>query len=261
MKTQLRRAYIRLKEPFRSLYDLGLGARRAFHTARRSKEYQAVFDKKDPLVSVCIATYNRAELLVERSLASIQRQTHNNLQIIVVGDCCTDATVDRMAKISDPRIQFVNLPERGSYPEEPRLRWMVAGTAAVNHALALCRGDFITHLDDDDEHPNDRIEKLLKLIRDERADLVWHPFEYEMTPDDWHINRAPHFEVNQITTSSILYHRWLRSIPWDVEAWRYQEPGDWNRFRKLRYLGVKAVRHPDLLLKHYRERNQVKAVA
>lgn len=256
MKKLIKESIIRIKEPFRSLSDLGWLARSNFRSDRASEDYQAVFDNKNPLVTVCIATYNRGELLIERSLKSIINQDYKNLQIVVVGDCCTDDTVDRMSKINDKRVEFVNLPERGSYPEEPRLRWMVAGTAAVNHALSMARGDFITHLDDDDEQPHDRISKLVAFARDKRADIIWHPFRYEKVPDDWHINSAPKFAVNQVTTSSIFYHRWFRSIPWDIRAWRYNEPGDWNRLRKFRYLGVRAERHPDVLLSHYRERNQ-----
>lgn len=256
MRKILNETLIRIKEPFRSLADLGWGARTRFHNQKKTADYQSVYDKKNPLVTVCIATFNRGELLVERSLKSILNQDYKNIQIVVVGDCCTDDTAERMALITDDRIEFINLKERGDYPTEPRHRWMVAGTAAVNHALTLARGDFITHLDDDDEQPLDRISKLVKFAQKNRIDIAWHPFEYEKVPDDWHINSAKKFAVNQVTTSSVFYHRWFKSIPWDIKAWRYNEPGDWNRFRKFKYLGVRAIRHPDLLLKHYRERNQ-----
>ena len=70
----------------------------------------------------------------------------------MVGDCCTDDTAERISHIRDDRLRFVNLSERGRYPEEPYLRWMVAGTVPFNHALSLTRGQFVTHLDDDDEY-------------------------------------------------------------------------------------------------------------
>ncbi|MGK5006302.1 glycosyltransferase family 2 protein [Janthinobacterium sp. LB2P70] len=236
--------------------DLGLGARAGFRGARKSAAYQAAYEMPQPLVTVCVATYNRGVLLTQRCLPSLLAQDYPHLQIVVVGDCCTDDTAERIAALNDPRIEFVNLSERGVYPTEPRQRWMVAGTLALNHALSLARGQFVTHLDDDDEHAPERISKLLALARSTRADIIWHPFDYERVPDEWHVNQAPHFAVNNVSTSSVFYHRWLASIPWDITAWRYAEPGDWNRFRKIRYLGVRAVRAPDRLLKHYRERNQ-----
>jgi glycosyltransferase involved in cell wall biosynthesis len=246
----------RIREPLRSLKDLGWTARARFRAARRTPAYQAAYDMPQPLVTVCVATYNRAELLTERCLKSLMAQDYRHLQIVVVGDCCTDDTAERVAALGDARIEFVNLRERGVYPTEPRHRWMVAGTVAVNHALALARGQFITHLDDDDEHSPDRVSKLLALMQRSRADLIWHPFDYERVPDEWHVNQAPAFAVNQVSTSSVFYHHWLKAIPWDINAWRYNEPGDWNRFRKMRYLGVRAVRAPERLLRHYRERNQ-----
>lgn len=59
--------------------------------------------------------------------------------------------------------------------------------------------------------------------------------------------------MGQVTTSSIFYHSWFRQIPWDIQAYRHREPGDWNRLRKMAYLGVKAGRFPDPLLWHYKE--------
>ncbi|MGR8929524.1 MAG: glycosyltransferase family 2 protein [Gammaproteobacteria bacterium] len=240
----------------RSINDLGYGARTAFLRKRQTKEYQSLFNKEYPLVTVCIATYNRAELLIERSLSSILKQDYENLQIIVVGDHCTDETEHLMQSVSDPRIEFVNLPQRGCYPDEPRHRWMVAGTQALNHALTMARGDFVTHLDDDDEHPADRVSKLVHFIQQQRADLVWHPFNYERIPEEWHVNTSLEFRARHVSTSSVFYHRWFAGIPWDINAWKYDEPGDWNRFRKFRFLGAKTVRHPEILLSHYRERNQ-----
>ena len=107
---------------------------------------------EEPLVSVCIATYNRPDLLVNRCLHSIlcadlreigRLRCRRRLQL---GDGRT-----AMAKIKDPRVRFHNLCRRGKYPANAMRRWMVAGTGAANEALRPRRGDYITHLDDDDE--------------------------------------------------------------------------------------------------------------
>ena len=229
-----------------------------FQRDRKSPEYQAAYDRPEPLVTACVATYNRGALLVERSVKSLLAQDYRNLEVIVVGDGCTDDTAERMARISDDRLRFVNLAQRGQYPDVPEWRWMVAGTLPINHALELARGDFITHLDDDDEHAAHRISTLLQVIRETRADIVWHPFSWELRPGIWKLNRARRFRWMGVTTSSVLYHNWFKRIPWDINAYRFREPGDWNRFRKFKYLGVKAVRHPEPLLKHYKERTQAR---
>src|SRR5690349_12332024 len=122
-----RQRFKRVEDPLLSAIDLGLSARAVFRRARHSPEYQSVFDKPNPLVSICVATYNRAILLRQRSVQSLLDQTYRNIEIIVVGDCCTDETAYVMAQINDPRLKFVNLEKRGEYPEESHLRWMVAG--------------------------------------------------------------------------------------------------------------------------------------
>jgi len=207
-----------------------------------------------PLVSVCVATYNRAQLLAERCLPSVLGQSYEHLEVVVVGDGCTDETARRVAAIRDPRLRFLNLEHRRDYPADPLRRWMVAGTPALNKALARSRGELITHLDDDDEYLPQRLEKLVGFIRDEACDLVWHPFWYEDHEGRWLLNDAGEFAFAHVTTSSVVYRSWFKKIPWDPEAHLLMEPGDWNRFRRLRFVGPVCRRFPEPLLRHYRER-------
>ncbi len=241
-----------------SAADLSPDFRDLVSKARSGPEYERPFEEPNPLVSICVATFNRSRLLVDRCLRSLVEQTYENIEILVVGDCCTDETEQAVAGLHDRRIRFVNLPERGRYPDDPRLRWMVAGTVPMNHALGMARGAFVTHLDDDDEHSPDRVATLLEFSRTNRADLVFHPFEWERRPGQWKTNPAKRFSYAQVTTSSIFYHRWLRQIPWDIRAHKYLEPGDWNRLRKIKFLRAKLVRYPRPLLKHYVERAQAR---
>jgi glycosyltransferase involved in cell wall biosynthesis len=250
---------VRLRRDFddlKSKLDIAPELFDAFSRDRVSEPYLAHFTRLRPLVSVCIATYNRADLLVERCLKSILGQTYENLEVIVVGDCCTDDTDRRVAVIRDTRLRFLNLERRGEYPIEKDLRWMVAGTIPVNVALEMATGDFVTHLDDDDAFLPERIEKLTNFIQANRADIVWHPFWKEKRDGRWKFLDCPEFQASNVTTSSIFYHSWFRRIPWDINAYRYREPGDWNRLRKFRYLGVKALRFPEPLLRHYKEKEQ-----
>ncbi len=209
---------------------------------------------EQPLVSVCLATFNRARLLTERCIPSILGQTYDRLELIVVGDRCTDETEELIAKIRDPRLRFINLSERDPYPADPLRRWMVAGTPAVNHAMSLARGDYITHLDDDDEFMPERFEKLLAFAMAEQCDLVWHPFWFETATGEWVLNDAQEFAWTEVTTSAVFYRAWLTRIQWDVKAHRLMEPGDWNRFRRIKYVGAVCRRYPEPLLRHYRER-------
>lgn len=243
-------------DALRSKLDLDPDLIVRFQTDRESDNYRRSFVEDSPLVSVCVATYNRAGLLAGRCLPSILRQDYRNIEVIVVGDGCTDDTGDRIRDLHDSRVKFTNLSRRGQYPEDPERRWMVAGTTPINSALDMAAGAFVTHLDDDDEYMPDRIGKLVKFIQQTRADLVWHPFQWEAYKDKWRMNNAEKFMIGSVTTSSIFYHNWLRNIHWDLSAYEYYEPGDWNRLRKIWHLGAKLARFPECLLRHYKERGQ-----
>lgn len=114
------------------------------------------------VVSVVIGTHNRSELLFERALRSVWAQTHQDLDVIVVGDGTDQATVDR---VQGQPIRFWNLP-RQKYPEDPGQRWCVLGLEARNFGMDRAVGEFIAPLDDDDEWTPDHVETLLRAIGD-----------------------------------------------------------------------------------------------
>jgi len=211
---------------------------------------------EQPLVSVCIATYNRAKILTERSIPSVLNQTYSHLELIVVGDRCTDETEELVGRIDDPRLQFIRLEERGDYPDDPYLRWMVAGGQAMNQAMAHSKGEFITHLDDDDEYVAERLEKLVEFAKTNQCDFVWHPFWYQDPDGEWEQNDSGTFTHSYVTTSSVFYRSWFKRIEWDSESYRLREPGDWNRFRRIKYINPVCMRFSEPLLRHYSERAQ-----
>lgn len=225
--------------------------REEFLKAKSTAMYQAAFDNDNPLVSVCVTTMNRAELLVERALTSICAQSHRNLQVIVVGDHCTDDTAERIARLADSRVSFVNLAKRGPYPRPGYDRWRVAGSYPGNRALELVEGEFVTHLDEDDTFEPQRIEILLQKIREVRADLVFHPFWAQQPDGGWFQDGNGSFEHFQTSTGMIFYHRYLARVPWDVYAYRFSEPGDWNRFRKFKMMRARIEFVPLPLTRHY----------
>ena len=136
--------------------------RRGLLAARATDEYERAFGESDPLVTIRIPTYVRSGLLVERALRSIARQTHQNFEVIVVGDGCTNDTAERIEEFGDPRISSVNLPYRYPYPEDPEHRWSVAGAPGVNAATELARGSWLAMLNDDDEFEPQHLECLLE---------------------------------------------------------------------------------------------------
>ena len=219
-------------------------------------ERRAVSIAEKPLVSVCVSTHNRMQLLTERCLPSILRQTYPNMEIIVVDDGCQDDTVSVIRAIGDERIKLHSIDRNPQRLDMAERRWMVSGSRANNVAQELASGDYVTHLDDDDEYLDDRIEKLLAFAQSNELDLVYHPFFAEASPGNWGLNDAAVLECGKVTTSSIFYRRWIKGIRWDVDTHLLGEPADWNRIRRMIYAGAKYARYPEPLLRHYVERNQ-----
>ena len=211
-----------------------------FHAARQTAVYKQAFSIPNPLVTIIVTTMNRPHLLIDRCLKSLLEQTYSNLQILVIGDRCTDDTAERIAALGDARIQFYNLPVRGPYLPPGGDRWRVAGTEGVNFAMRRADGEFVAHLDEDDAATPDRIATLVAAAQTTQADLCLHRWHNQMTVNGpWHIIGNGRLEYGQVTTGSIFYHRWLARIPWDVNAYRIGEPGDCNRLRKIRMLRPK----------------------
>jgi Methyltransferase domain/Glycosyl transferase family 2 len=223
---------------------------------RQSADFWKPFEVSKPLISVCVATYNRSQILIERCIRSLQAQSYANLQIIVVGDHCTDDTGYRLAQLRDDRIVFENLPKRGPYPRPALARWYVAGSNAINRALDLVEGDFVAHLDDDDAAAFDRIEAMLELAQCKKADFCWHAFWWETPEGVWTQLGNGEFRLGQMTTGSTFYHQCYARVKWDVFSYRLDEPGDWNRLRKIKLLRPSLAFMNKPLIFHHKERNQ-----
>ena len=203
-----------------------------------------------------IATYNRAAILVERTLPSVLAQTYGNLEILIVGDHCTDDTAERLRAVGDARVRFVNLAERGVYPEDPVARWMVAGAAPMNHALREARGEWLAPLDDDDEFTPDHVATLLDACRRERLEYAFGIARMMLPSGEWlDVGSAP-LRCDHVCHSAVLYWIGLRFMVHDIGAWKLGEPGDWNLWRRMKWSGVRHGFVPRRVATHHLERTQ-----
>lgn len=193
----------------------------------------------EPLVSVVIPTWNRAALLTTRTLPSVLRQTYRNWEVVVVGDACTDDTGARIAALNEARIRFLNLSQRGSYPEDPLQRWMVAGSTPANRALEIARGEWLAYLDDDDVLMEDHIEVLLNFARQTRAEFVFGSGDFQRSPTEWlRIGKLPP-QPGNVMHSSVLYRSYLRFLRYDLNAWKAAVGADAHLWGRMHALGVR----------------------
>jgi glycosyltransferase involved in cell wall biosynthesis len=195
--------------------------------------------EENPLVSVIIVTHNRAELLTTRAIPSVLNQTYQNFELIIVADGCTDDTKDRVEKIKDPRIRFVELTHRPPLPDDLQARWRVAAAAPRNKGFEMVRGEWITQLDDDDEFTRNHIEVLL-----ERA-LTGYDFVYgnilAIKPDGGQviIGKYPP-QYTQISTQSYMCSSTYKNMKFNTDPTATWEPEDWNFIRRVIEAGARV---------------------
>lgn len=125
-------------------------------------------------ISVIVPAFN-AEAFIETALRSLLAQTWSNLEIIVVDDCSSDATVERVLAMAreDARIVLLQQPvNAGAY-------------AARNAALKYATGTFVANHDSDDwSHPQ-RLELMVTPLL-ENSDLVGTVAEWVRTDTQLH---------------------------------------------------------------------------
>ena len=116
-----------------------------------------------PTVSIIIATYNRSRVL-RHAIESVRNSHFADWEIIVVGDACTDDTAACVAAFGDPRIRFVNLPERCGDQSGPN-----------NHGVALSRGRYVAFLNHDDFYLPDHLATCVAELDAGGTDFVSVP--------------------------------------------------------------------------------------
>lgn len=218
---------------------------------------EVAFDSvADPLISVIIPTYNRSELLTQRTIPSVLAQSYRNFELIIVGDHCTDDTEQLVRKIEDPRVRFFNLSQRGKYPEKGYNRWMVAGVVPRNNGLELASGEWIAPLDDDDEFTVDHLETLLSYAVRSGFEMVYGVVRMEKESGEWINCGSWPLRYQNICHQAVLYHSRLKFLKYDINAWKFNEPDDWNLWRRMKDAEVKIGFLKKVVGVHYSELGQ-----
>src|SRR5690606_4365233 len=60
----------------------------------------------NPLVTICIPTFNRADTFLPKALAAACNQTYRNLEILVSDNASSDGTPELVRSMIDPRISY-----------------------------------------------------------------------------------------------------------------------------------------------------------
>ncbi|RLE40607.1 hypothetical protein DRJ16_07035 [Candidatus Woesearchaeota archaeon] len=195
------------------------------------RKYSSLYSnqEKNPLVTIYIPTYNRGEILIERSVKSVLEQTYKNFELIIIGDHCTDCTEELVSQIDDSRIKFYNLPKRGKrYPDEVENHWLAGPVVAANVALKMAKGKWIARIDDDDIWTPDHIESLLNFAQKNDCEFVSGSYIAQRHGEKIVVDvKEDNPRIGG--TQTWLYRSYLRFFKYNINCWRK----NWNRVNDI----------------------------
>ena len=114
---------------------------------------------RSPQISIVIPCYNGANYLTA-TLKTVQAQSFENWELIVVDDCSTDGSRELVQNFADkdPRIQLLALSKNYGGPAAPR-----------NRGVERARGEWISFLDADDLWHPLKLEHQLAAMKKTRG--------------------------------------------------------------------------------------------
>lgn len=107
-------------------------------------------NETNPLFSIIIPTYNRAQFIT-KAIKSVIDQQYNSWELIIIDDGSTDNTKEVVDSINDRRIFY--------YYQENQER-----SVARNYGVTKAIGDYVCFLDSDDWYLPDHLIELRKFI-------------------------------------------------------------------------------------------------
>ncbi|MBC5863647.1 glycosyltransferase family 2 protein [Flavobacterium turcicum] len=169
-----------------------------------------------PTVSIILATYNRAEYILE-SLYSIQQQTFTDWECLIIDDGGSDNTQEILAPIlkQDTRFQY--------FMRTPKYQKGLPGSR--NYGLDLAKGDYIIFFDDDDiAHPQNLELCVAELsnaelsfcryIRDVFRGNFVYDFDYSKEYTSFHIDSS---DINKILRNELQFNSC--AVMWTKECY------------------------------------------
>lgn len=156
------------------------------------------------LVSIITPSYN-SEAFIERTIASVQKQTYTNWELLITDDCSKDNTVKLIKEIvlKDSRVKLFQLDINSG-----------AGIAR-NNSIEHASGKYIAFLDSDDMWMPEKLEQQITFMENKGAALSYTSYMVVDEVDDVvGMVLAPHkythrmsLKDNKIGFSSCIYNK------------------------------------------------------
>jgi hypothetical protein len=170
-----------------------------------------------PFFSVIVAAYNPGERILP-TIRSALAQTYHQLEVLVIGDGCSDATGEILAANFGEAVRWKNLDRNYGCQSYPN-----------NAGIGLSRGTHIAYLGHDDIWVQNHLEKLATVIQIADPDFAVSGAVYHTPPGSKYyqftgIFDDPSTAAREFFPPSSLAHR--REVIQKIGPWR--DPHDTN---------------------------------
>ena len=154
------------------------------------------------LVSIVMPSYNTAKYISD-SIKSVQAQTYNNWELIIVDDCSTDNSLDVIQSFNDPRIRILQ-NEKNS-----------GAAISRNYALREATGRWIAFLDSDDTWAPEKLERQIKFMESNNYAFTFTDYRICLN-GEWlpYVNTGPNvvtkkrmYDYCYFSTITVMYER------------------------------------------------------
>lgn len=122
-------------------------------------------EKENHKVSIIVPVYN-ASAYIEETIATVLEQTYEDWELLLVNDCATDDTPEKMRKYENNKIRVLRLPVNQG------------AARARNRGVAEASGRYIAFLDADDRWKKDKLEKELAFMEEKEAAFAFTSYEF-----------------------------------------------------------------------------------
>lgn len=213
--------------------------------------------KNETLITVLLPCYNAMPFL-ESALDSIQKQTHENLEILCIDDGSKDETLTYLQEQAkaDPRIKIVVNEEN------------LGLIKTLNKGVQLAEGKYIARMDADDVSKLDRIEKQLTFLEDNELDIVGG--NIDVVSADGRILKKEvvrNFDMTETAIASYLFTPiihptvFAKSIVLKLEPYDFSKTSlhteDYELWTRLIRKGCKIANMPESILQLRKNTNSV----
>jgi glycosyltransferase involved in cell wall biosynthesis len=151
------------------------------------------------LVSIITPSFNSAKFIAE-TIQSVQNQTYQNWEMIIVDDGSSDETVTIIKKIviNESRIKLIELDKNNG------------SGFARDKALEHANGNYIAFLDSDDLWKPNKLEKQLQFMKEFKLPLTFSFYEL-IDEESLPLNKVI-TTPNNITYNKLYYCNWVGNL-------------------------------------------------